>query len=700
MMRRVLLTPLASVPMVRFASSNDGKKPDYSGPIPGATGVDNKAGLYSEKTPDAYFEKAFPNRNNDLFSKQGDPNEPPSRADNIKYPEFDTAWGKFEITPGFAGGPPSHRYQKYVRKPADTEGVAMKDIIPGAAFIDHHPDFNYASVTGKKEGNATLHANTWVNWEIRAAKMSLYRACLKSIPLAKHFYWLTIPIDKMKDKIRVRFLQNRHVKDPDAIRHLLHAGWMEYSEVVMTRRTRGSVTKFFGDDENTSELMKKYADEEAKLQEDRKFWGGEEQRKEGPYNGHWSWIGQECELEFERIAGRVPTSWTTSKGYFEKFQADGTNYWEKNLDYEGWFTKNIDPDVKSARLEMQGWTESGYNQPKHYASKNRRGYRRLVKDIETIMNTSVEDMYTKNREMLFQYLIRETRPESNRISAERTLALQDDNFYSTKFEEYEKYMKQAMREMPNPRLWRTDAFYFRLRYLVSALEYNWAKVPIGAAQEKLFNEWISDNTNYGVYTSKQFEEVKKDKTRNPMAKTFADFYAAFDPDVPETRQLPWYHPEFNYDRRYKWDERCMRQKKWVQSGTVDSKNDFFTSIVVEWEQYVNRPERMNEGDSAERRYAAPRMVQLYRALNKLMDVALVNQLVAFAKLEGLSAEAAQKKLAATDLSKFSFAVPTIIYPDGFVQPKLGLDGSAIGPAPESATPAEASSGSAAASATA
>ncbi|KEG09175.1 hypothetical protein DQ04_05681030 [Trypanosoma grayi] len=671
------------------SSNKPGKKTPvgkYSGPIPGATGKDNIPGIYATKKPPTYFEERYPRGEKELPSKRiVETNEPKDRSDSIKAPEFDTSLGKFEQAPYFSGGPAAMRYQNYVREPANKEGVDYRDVIPLPPFEDHHPDFSYASATGKREGNTTLLANTVVNWELKAAMMSLYRSCLKGLPMVKHYYWLLTPLPQMKGKIRERFLQNQHTKDPDAIRHLLHNGWMEYQEVILFRRSRASVAKFFEWD-SQDELVRGYTKEEGKAQEERAFWNGEEQRREGPYDGHWSWLGKESEKEFNLIAGRIPMSWTTSKGYFEKGQADGTNFWEKNLDYEGWYIKNVDPDRQNARREMQGWIESGYNQPKHYASKNRRGYRRLVKDIETMMESSMEDLYTKNREQLFQYLIRETHPESNRINAERTLARQDDDFYSTRFDEYEKYLKQAMREMPNPRLWKTDAFYFRLRYLVAPLEYNWAKVPIGAAQEKFYNEWISDNANYAILNSSAFLGIKKDKKRNPMANTWADFYKNFDPDAPETRKLPWYHPEFNYDRRHKWDERCMRMKRWVQSGTIDSKLPFFDSIIAEWEQYINRPERFRAPDNAERCYGAPRMVQLYRSLNRLMDVALTNQIRSIAEkksgkstqeLSALSVPEVEKILSALDLKYFEFKVPVIIYPDEAKQGKLGLDGGIV-----------------------
>nr|CCC94490.1 conserved hypothetical protein [Trypanosoma congolense IL3000] len=658
----------------------------HTGAIPGATGKDNAPGLYSSERTPAYFETSYARKEAELPSKRvTEPNEPRDRSDNLKAPEFDTSLGKFEQAPYFTGGPGAMRYHNYIREPVNKEGVDYRDVIPLPPFEDHHPNFSYASATGKREGDITLLANTVVNWEIKAAMMSLYRSCLKGLPMVKHFYWLLTPLPEMKLKIRERFLQNQHTKDPDAIRHLLHNGWMEYQEVILFRRTRASVAKFF-EWESQDELTRGYTKEEGKMQEERAFWNGEEQRREGPYDGHWSWLGKECEEEFNKIAGRIPISWSASKGYFEKGQADGTNFWEKNLDYEGWYIKNVDPDRQNARREMQGWIESGYNQPKHYASKNRRGYRRLVKDIETMMETSMEDLYTKNREQLFQYLIRETHPESNRINAERVLARQDDDFYSTKFEEYEQYLKQAMREMPNPRLWKTDAFYFRLRYLLAPLEYNWAKVPIGALQEKLHNEWISDNANYAILNSEIFENIKNDKSKNPMANTWADFYKNYDPDVPETRKLPWYHPDFNYDRRHKWDERCMRMKRWVQGGTIDGKLPFFDSIINEWEQYVNRPERFRASDSAERRYAAPRMVQLYRCLNRLMDIALVNQIrVAVegshkknpTELSSMPVCDVQTLLDSTDFKHFRFTVPIIIYPDGYPQPALGIDGGVV-----------------------
>ncbi|SYZ64828.1 Complex_1_protein_(LYR_family)/Complex1_LYR-like (plasmid) [Leishmania braziliensis MHOM/BR/75/M2904] len=677
-MLRCLRVPLHVVATgLCFNSSDSGMSKTGDGGIPNATGVDNAPGLYAEKHSSTYFEEKYPNKIEEVGTLMPPTYDVPrDRSDNIKTPEFNTSLGKFEQAPYFTGGPPAMRYQHYKRNPA-AEGVDYRDVMPKTPIEDHHPHMEFLSVTGRREGSTFLLANAGVNWELKAAAMSLYRTILKSLPMLKHYYWLLIPLPQMKDKIRLRFLQNQHTKDPDAIRHLLHNGWMEFQECIMFRRPRATIEKYF-EYESMDELGKQYTKEEGLMNNEREFWNGEEQRREGPHNGHWSWLGEQCEMEFSKIAGRIPISWTASKGYFEKGQADGTNYWEKNLDYEGWYIKNVDPDRQNARREMQGWVESGYNQPKHYASKNRRGYRRMVKDIETLMETSMEDLYTHNREQLFQYLIRETCPESNRINAERILAYQDDDFYSTRFEEYEKYLKQAMREMPNPRLWKTDAFYFRLRYLLAPLEYNWAKVPVGATQEKLFNAWISDNCNYAIYTSDIFAQIKVDKTRNPMAKTWADFYMEFDPDVPETRNLPWYHRDFDYDRRHKWDERCMRMKRWVQSGTIDSKHAYFDSIVAEWEQYVNRPERFRAPDSAERRYAAPRMVQLYRALNRVMDVALADQIRQTIEKSGnlskLSVEAVQKQLVAADLTNFRFEVPVIIYPDGATQPQLGLNG--------------------------
>ncbi|KAK7196466.1 Complex 1 protein (LYR family)/Complex1 LYR-like [Novymonas esmeraldas] len=678
-MLRRFCSPLAvAATGLRFNASNGGTFDGGDEPIPNSTGKDNAPGLYSKKTPDAYFEERFPDRSGDVKSLRPQTYDvPPGRSDNIKSPEFNTSLGKFEQAPYFTGGPPAMRYHGYKRESANKEGVDYRDVLPKVPMEDHHPNMDFLSVTGRREGSTFLLANAGVNWELKASAMSLYRTILKALPMIKHYYWLLIPLPQMKDKIRFRFLQNQHTKDPDAIRHLLHNGWMEFQESIMFRRPRATIEKYF-EYESMDTLIEQYTREEGLMNHEREFWNGEEQRREGPHNGHWSWLGEQCEQEFSKIAGRIPMSWTTSKGYFEKGQADGTNYWEKNLDYEGWYIKNVDPDRQNARREMQGWVESGYNQPKHYASKNRRGYRRMVKDIETLMETSMEDLYTHNREQLFQYLIRETSPESNRINAERTLAYQDDDFYSTRFDEYEKYVKQAMREMPNPRLWKTDAFYFRLRYLIAPLEYNWAKVPVGTAQERLFNEWISDNCNYAVYTSDAFAQIKADKMRNPMARTWADFYTDFDPDVPDTRLLPWYHKDFDYDRRHKWDERCMRMKRWVQGGTIDGKHAFFDSIIAEWEQYVNRPERFRAPDNAERRYAAPRMVQLYRALNRVMDVALANQMRQALEKGGdfskLSAEEVQKRIAAADFTKFRFDVPVVIYPDGLVQPQLGLDG--------------------------
>jgi hypothetical protein len=315
--------------------------------------------------------------------------------------------------------------------------------------------------------------------------------------------------------------------------------------------------------------------------------------------------------------------------------------------------------------------ESGYNQPKHYASKNRRGHRRLVKDIEQLLESTMEENWSRQRDLYFQYNIRGPFPESNRVAAEKKLAMKDDEVHSTRWEESEKALKQAMREMPNPRLWKTDAFYHRYRYLSAGLEYNWGRVPVGAKQEKLFNEWISDDANATIYNSKAFQAVKANKKQNPMAQTWGDFYSAFDPDVPATRRLPWYHADFDYDRRHKWDEKCMRQKKWIQTGDVDVKYAFFDSLIAKYEQHINRTDILKT-QSIETRYAAPRMVQLYRALNRTMDVALVNQMKSFLGKKTVTAE----EIEAADFSKFTFQPPALIFPDGESAVQLGLDGTA------------------------
>ena len=240
-----------------------------------------------------------------------------------------------------------------------------------------------------------------------------------------------------------------------------------------------------------------------------------------------------------------------------------------------------------------------------------------------------------------------------------------------------------MREMPNPRLWRTDAFYLRIRFLQGFYEYNWAKVPIGASFEKLYNDWVSNDANYTILVSPQFSEIKADKQRNPMAKSWADFYREYDPDVEATRQLPWYHPEFNYDRRHHWDERCMRKKKWVESGDIVGDKTFFESEVAKYEQHVNRYETVKYPGSVELKYSAPRYVQLYRGLQKRMDVGIVNQMREFLQANKLisgpnaSVKEVTAALEKADFSKFKFEVPVVIYPDGVEQPKLDLDGRPI-----------------------
>ena len=677
----------------------DSTKPwtDAKQPVPGGLGKDNKPGVYAEVPAEAYWQKAAGGRTGAPAPNSKNP------VENILMPQYeDKLHRSTELPPPHSGiGPASHRYHDFRRDETPLETVTANQTMQIQPWVDHHPDYDFRNVTGKSDGNRMFLQGIIGNMHMKKAVVSLYKQILRALPLVKHMYYINMTLPQMRAAIKQRMYQNRNVEDPDAIRHLIHNGWMEYQDTVADRRHRSTLLVFFSDDRSQEDLFSKYVVEETELLEQRKWWGGGSQRREGPREGgHWSWLGAQCEKEFDKLAGRVPRSWTSAKGYFETMKPDGTNFWEKSLDYEGWFLLSRDPDRDNARKEFQGYIESGYNQPKHYASKNRRAWRRAVKEVDVIMQSTIEEVYVKNREQMFQYQLREKHPESNRIHAERVMAQNDDDFYSCNFTEYEKYLKQAMREMPNPRLWRTDAFYFRLRYLVSPLEYNWAKVPIGARQEKLYNEWISDHANYAVINSPQFAAIKKSKSQNPMANTFADFYTKFDPDAPATRNLPWYHADFNYDRRYKWDERCMRMKRWVQSGTIEGKLPFFEGYVAEWEQFVNRPDLMHKSDSPERRYASPRMVQLYRGLARMMDVALSNQIKAFAKIPtNIKSDAeAQKILDKTDLSKFSFSVPVVIFPDGMEQPILGLDGSPTGEvaAPAAAAVSEATSASASA----
>ena len=656
---------------------------DYSGPVEGATGKDNIPGVYSKPQPKSYFEEEHENKKPaDIYGK----NEPKDRSDNLKYPRFDLNEGQYERPPPrVTGDPGTMRYNKYVPE-TPKEVVGFNDVILKPPQVGHHEGYDYMNRTGKREGHSGNMANTMANWETKLAIFSLYRCILRGLPLIKHAYWLLKPLDMMKDKVRKRFESNRYVRDPDAVLHLIHNGWVEYNDTIMFRRTRASLHKFFDDYEDRDVLREVYAQDEGKLLEERRFWNGEEQRREGPFDGHWSPHAKMHEEEFNKLAGRVPKGWTTSKGYHDPMQPDGTNYWEKNLDYQGWYMKNVDPDLPSARKEVQGWVEAGYNHPKHYASKNRRAHRRYVKDVESVMNSTVEENYARNREIYFQIALRDDFPESNRIAAEKLLAKRDDEVFGTKWGEIEKHVKQVMRELPNPRMWRTDAFYCRYRYLAADLEYNWAKVPIGVKQERLFNEWVSNDVNYAVYNSQAFADVKACKTRNPMSRTWADFYRDFDPDVEATRCLPWYHPDFDYERRHNWDIKCMREKKWLNNGDVDGVRSFFDSFIHKWEQEINRGVRIRDSNYLEKKLVAPRMVQLYRSLNRVMDVALANQIrdfvldakkdaAAFSKCR--TDEERQALVNSVDFSTFAFKVPTIIYPDNFPQTPLGLDGAAL-----------------------
>lgn len=622
------------------------------------------------------------------------PNEPEGNSDTIRKPEFATAFGKFETVPptSHGGGVFHARGEDFQREAPDN--VTHMSRITGLSPIHegHHPFYDYTADSGIREGYNTKMAQHHISWDDKVSMHALYRACLRGLPLIKHFYYMLQPLDIMARRVRERFESNKHVHDREAIRMLIHLGWQDYTEIITFRRTKVSVHKHFADDEAIFDLMKHYTNEEGKAMEERRVHAGGYQGKDGPYDGFWSESGRDAAKEFDKMAGRVPVSYTASKGYFEVWKPDGTNYWEKNMDYEGWYVKNVDPDRRSARKEISAWIEAGYNQPKHYASKNRRAYRRFVRDVDALMNMSSHEAYAATRENMFYMYLRDCCPESNRLAAEKKLARQDDNVFTMKFDEHDVAFRQCVREFPNPRLWKTDAFFLRMRQLTADLEYNWGKAPVGMALEKAYNEWVSHDLHYAVLTSNAFAEIKADKGRNPMAKTWADYYAEFDPDVPATRHLPWYHKDFDYDRRHHWDERCMRMKKWVQSGDVDSKNDFFAKEVAEWEQMVNRPETFRKPESVEFRYTAPRMVQLYRSLGKRMDMALVNQIAetVLAANPALNNDSVKQShgndevmakvkaaLETTDFSQFVFDVPVVIYPDNVDQPKLAADGRPV-----------------------
>eukprot|EP00760_Papus_ankaliazontas_P022610 PhM_4_TR18888/c2_g1_i2/m.76655 len=591
----------------------------------------------------------------------------------IKHPEHITDRGAFEVFPPDLKNRGAVDYMKYKREPPG-DGERLRDIMPGTPYKDHHPEFDYTNRSGHKEGYAM---GGTAEWEPRLATRTLYRAALRSLPLIKHYYLLNLPMDRMKMRVRQKFEQNRFVKDPDAVRSLLMIGWQEYHDSIGFRKQKGHMMKLFGDREDGSHLLEHYTQEEGKLIDEREtFSGGKEQRRNGPYDGFWSRNSREYDRYTRLMNGRVRRGTTTAKDYFYPFQPDGTNPWEKNMDYEGWWLKNMDPDKDSARKELAGWISQAYVMPKHYTAKNRRAYRRMVKDVKDMMTRPFQEVYARSRESIFQLFIREDCPEANRINAEKRLAIMDDDMFTTKHDEFEPLLRRAMREFPNPKAWKTDSFYLRVRQLCAPLEYNWAKAPIGMAQERAFNEWISNDVNYAVWNSDVFAAVRGSRKHNPMAATWSQFYTDFDPDVPSTRRLPWYHPEFNYDRRHKWDERCYRMKKWVRTGDVDFVRPFFQSLVNEWEQQINRVETLRQPNAVEKRYVAPRYVQLYRSLQKRMDIALANQMRVFAGLKGTEKEAdALKKLKATNWDSFVFDVPPVIYPDGWRQPLLSLDGT-------------------------
>eukprot|EP00759_Apiculatamorpha_spiralis_P044140 PhF_6_TR41284/c0_g1_i1/m.62447 len=605
--------------------------------------------------------------------KEYSPENPPP----IKSIEHETPEGNYEVRPPHLRTGHAIEYAQMMGKhqrdpPPMTEDITAQ--IPRHPMEDHHPHFDYRNRTGHRDGFLT---STTEMMDIKLGKFALYHSCLQSIPIVKHFYMLNLPAAEMKRRIRKQFEKNAHIKDPEAIRMLLYQGWMDYKECATMRKTKGSMFRMFSDRGDFWDATDKMVIEDEKKRMIERAYITGDYSTGGPYDGFWSADGKCLAHYYEMLKGRVPKHITTSKNFFHPFKPDGTQVWERNMDYEGWWVKNVDPDKAAARKELAGWVAQGYIVPKYYSSKNRRMYRRMVKDLQGVLNDPYHESYAKSRDMWFQMFVREDCPEANRLYAEKKLALLDDEILPSKMDLFKPAMNQALREFPNPRMTKTDVFYFRLRQLMVPLEDNWAKAPVGIALEKGLAEWLSDEVNFAISTSQVFQALKSNPVVNPMARTWADFYDKFDPDVPETRKLPWYHAEYDYDRLKNWDEYCMRKKKWVRLGDIDFTRPFFQALVHENEQFVNRADNIRTYGALERRYTSPRLVQLYRNLDKRMDLALANQIRSYANIPANVTKTEdvqtylEKKVSWKD---FKFQVPVVIYPFGAEQPELGLDG--------------------------
>ena len=177
------------------------------------------------------------------------PNEPTGHSDFVKGgKEYNTAFGSFEMRPPNTGSLADAQYEGFNRQPPSW--VTVGPIESGSQIpplhIGHHPTHDYSHTSGLKDGDTSHMTMVHHTTDLKANVHALYRNSLKSLALMKHYYMLLCSIDEMKKNLRVKFERNAHLRDPEAIRHVLYQGWSDFNDTITYRKQRDHVFFFFG----------------------------------------------------------------------------------------------------------------------------------------------------------------------------------------------------------------------------------------------------------------------------------------------------------------------------------------------------------------------------------------------------------------------------------------------------------------------
>jgi len=620
----------------------------------------------------------------DKAAKSGvDPRAPAGHSDEVKgSEEYDTVFGKYDMRPGRTGSVDDARYEGFHRPPPSWPTVGPAEVFGAAVpmHIGHHPNMDYAHSSGMKDGSTENMTLAFHTTDAKLNLHSLYRAARKSIALMKHYYMLPTPIAEMERALRVKFERNAHLRDPEAIRLALVQGWSEFNDTITFRKQRSHIFFFFGAQmKHVERAQLDFTKDKQRTLDERLMWEGHYNGRAGEYNETMA----ELRRLYDEREGRTPASQVATHRYFRQRVPDGTHAWERNQDYEGKLGLAAEPDLQIVRQTIGVDVDLSTMRPVHSLQKDRKRYRLQVAQLRRWGSASEAERYAELRDGEFNKAVTHERSlEMNRVFAEKHIAKRDDDVLTKQpSAEARAVAAKLFAEFPHPVQWGSEAFYLRHRMLHEAVfGYNWNRDALADSTAAAEAAWLADPVNFAIRHSAQYAALAADKARNPMARTWADFYAAFDPDDDASRRLPWVAEGFDYDRRHKWDERCMRKKKWLRSGDVDASRPFLQSVVHEWAQRVNSLEQSADPwRQMESKFTAPLMVQRYRAMQRVVDVALGRQMRAHMDAKGTlpkaaaandaaATAAAAKAVEATDFSGFRFVPPTLVLADTAAAP--------------------------------